>query len=348
MQPNSIKKSEVSVKDIFEKTRNIWRFILTKKRSIITFGLIGALLGLLVAFITKPTYKAELTFVLEGSGKTKLGGYSSIAAQFGLNLGDAGGMFQDDDNIIALIQSRIIISRTLLSSSGIGDEILAERYMDFTGLKDKWKNKGALGMLDIRQDSTILRDSVLGLFYKEILKSNLVVGKPDKKLDIISISTSAPDEVFAKTFTEKLLENVTDFYTETQTKKSQENVSILTHQVDSVRGLLNDALTGVALSSERNPNLNPAFQTLKVPSQKKMIDVEMNKAILVELVKNLELAEVTLRKETPLFQIIDKPVLPLERSKVGKIKGTLVGLTLGIILSTIFFLVVKYFKNITS
>jgi hypothetical protein len=36
------------------------------------------------------------------------------------------------------------------------------------------------------------------------------------------------------------------------------------------------------------------------------VDVQANTAILTELVKQSELAKVTLRKETPLIQIIDR------------------------------------------
>jgi uncharacterized protein involved in exopolysaccharide biosynthesis len=48
-------------------------------------------------------------------------------------------------------------------------------------------------------------------------------------------------------------------------------------------------------------------------------------SILTELVKQTELAKVTLRKETPLIQVIDRPILPLPKEKFGKAKGILLG-----------------------
>ena len=53
----------------------------------------------------------------------------------------------------------------------------------------------------------------------------------------------------------------------------------------------------------------------RVPSVNRQVDVQANTAILTELVKNLELAKVDLRKETPLIQIIDTPILPLPFEK---------------------------------
>ena len=46
---------------------------------------------------------------------------------------------------------------------------------------------------------------------------------------------------------------------------------------------------------------------------------------LTELVKQTELAKVTLRKETPLIQVIDRPILPLPKERFGKAKGLVMG-----------------------
>jgi hypothetical protein len=37
------------------------------------------------------------------------------------------------------------------------------------------------------------------------------------------------------------------------------------------------------------------------------------------------MAKVTLRKETPLIQILDSPIFPLKKDKVGKLKGIVFG-----------------------
>ena len=46
---------------------------------------------------------------------------------------------------------------------------------------------------------------------------------------------------------------------------------------------------------------------------------------MTELVKQSEMAKVTLRKETPLIQVIDQPILPLKKEKFGKAKGIVLG-----------------------
>jgi hypothetical protein len=334
-------RGEVTIDDILSRIQQWGRFLKKKWKLLLLCGLIGAGAGIGYSLVRKPTYAGELTFVLENSGESQLGGYSSIAAQFGLNLGGSGGgVFSQDENMMSFIRSRTMVVKTLLTKVDFGgrEELLVNRYIDFNDLRKKWEGK-PLANIQFPEDpeqTTVLQDSVLNIIYKSLVRENLVVQKPDKKTDVLSVMTVSTDELFSKAFTENLLENVTEFYIVTQTRKSTENVTILQRQTDSVRKLLNYALTGVAVSADANPNPNPAFQTLRVPSQRKMVDVEMNKAILEELVKHLELAKISLRKETPLIQIVDKPVLPLEKDRVGKLKGSVTGFLTCFILATIY------------
>ena len=96
-------------------------------------------------------------------------------------------------------------------------------------------------------------------------------------------------------------------------------------QTDSIRGALNGAITGVAVANDNTFNLNPALNIKRTPSVRRQVDVQANSAILTELVKQTEIAKVTVRKETPLVQIIDQPIYPLKKEKFGKAKGIIYG-----------------------
>ena len=241
-----------------------------------------------------------------------------------------------------------MVAQTLLTPIGSDrkNELLIDRFLKITGIRDKWKTKQLRGLKfeAFPNANSLLADSIISHVHNIIIKQNLTVAKPDKDGNIINVTTTSTDEFFAKAFTDYLIKNATEFYMATMTKRQSENVSILQRQVDSVKILLNTAISGVAASTDAVPNLNPAYQRLKVPSQKKVVDVEMNKAILEQLVANLELAKIDLRKESPLVQVIDSPVLPLERKKVGKLKGIFIGGLLGGFLIVIALTLSNYFK----
>jgi uncharacterized protein involved in exopolysaccharide biosynthesis len=103
------------------------------------------------------------------------------------------------------------------------------------------------------------------------------------------------------------------------------NMEILERQTDSIRAELNGAITGVAVANDNTFMLNPALNVRRAPSARRQVDVQANTAILTELVKQTELAKVTLRKETPLIQVIDRPILPLPKERFGKAKGLVIG-----------------------
>ena len=85
----------------------------------------------------------------------------------------------------------------------------------------------------------------------------------------------------------------------------------------------NIAINGVATALDNVYNLNPAFNIKRTTSTSRQVDVQANTVILNQLVTQLEIAKVSLRKETPLVQLIDRPILPLEKDKVGKLKSSI-------------------------
>ena len=124
-------------------------------------------------------------------------------------------------------------------------------------------------------------------------------------------------------------------------------MAILQHQTDSIRAELNGAITGVAVANDNTFMLNPALNVNRAPSAKRQVDVQANTAILTELVKQTELAKVTLRKETPLIQVIDRPILPLPEEKFGIAKGIVLGSFLGGLLMIVYLGFKRILKKLT-
>ena len=116
----------------------------------------------------------------------------------------------------------------------------------------------------------------------------------------------------------------------------------------SIRKELNGAITGVAIANDNTFNLNPALNVRRTPSARRQVDVQANTAILTELVKQSELAKVTLRKETPLIQVIDRPILPLPKQRFGKVKGLFFGGSLACFFTILFLISKRLLKELES
>jgi hypothetical protein len=354
---NQVDSDEISLKELILKLKEWWTYLLSQWKLIIGLAFIGALLGLAYAWTSKPIYKAEFSFVLEdeksGGG---LGGALGLASQFGLDLGGGGGggVFAGD-NLLELMKSRSMVQKALLSPISVNgkSQSLADYYISFREMRDGWEEKPQLVNLGyaIYADASKFsraQDSILMKIHEEIIKNFLTVAKIDKKLSILRVTVQIDNENFSKAFTEALVSEVSQFYVETKTKKSTKNVAILQHQTDSVRNQLNRAISGVAQSNDNILNLNASRQVLRTSGQQRQIDVQANTAILTELVKNLELSKLSLRKETPLIQVIDKPILPLPIEKFGKAKGILLGGFLAGFLTVIGLIGRRVFQSITQ
>jgi hypothetical protein len=174
----------------------------------------------------------------------------------------------------------------------------------------------------------------------------LTISQKDKKVAITSIEVKSEDESFAKIFAEALAQEVSDFYVNTKSKKARMNISILIKQRDSIRYELNGGITSVASANDNTFMMNPALSINRTPSSKMQIDVQTNTAILTELIKQIEVAKVTLRKETPLIQVIDLPVLPLPKEKFGKAKGIVLGGIVAGFLTVLGLIIRRIFKEI--
>ena len=83
-----------------------------------------------------------------------------------------------------------------------------------------------------------------------------------------------------------------------------------------------------------------------VPYQKALVDVQANGAIYQEIVTQLELAKVTHRNKTPLIQIIDKPTLPLENSRLKFFECLFYGLFGGLLIAIFYFSLLRFYNSL--
>jgi hypothetical protein len=323
---------EISLKELIEKGKEWFSYLLSQWKIIVLAGFIGAILGLTYSFIKKPIYTATLSFALEdeksGGG---LGGALGLASSFGFDLGGGGGNIFSGSNLTHLFKSRKMVEQTLLTPVVVNGKTisLAEMYVQDAKWREGWVKNPKFKDIQFlpnpsRNYFTRVHDSIFGVIYKN-LSGSLTVGQKDKKIDILSIDVSSTNELFSKYFCEALARQVGQFYVATKTKKARANMAILQKQTDSIRGELNGAITGVAVANDNTFNLNPALNVRRTPSARRQVDVQANTAILTELVKQTELAKVALRKETPLIQVIDRPILPLAKERFGKVKGIVMG-----------------------
>ncbi|HWI91668.1 MAG TPA: hypothetical protein VNT20_10360 [Flavisolibacter sp.] len=337
-------EEEISLKELVVKIKAIWTYLLKKWVFILLAVIVGAGIGFVYARSQPIKYESRLSFVLE-EGKAGVGGLASLAGQFGFDLGggSAGGVFSGD-NILLFLKSQNLCREVLLTDYDSAGKTLADKYAECNELKSSWaKNKG-IGDVNFSnykaQTYSRLADSLLQGIVNRILKKELSVSKPDKKASFIEVTALMRDELLSKYFIERLVKIATDRYVESKTKLKSQNVAKLQRRADSLGALLNNRTYSVAAEQQNLVDLNPALKMASVSTEITSRDKTMIATIFAEVVKNLEIAKVTLTQETPTIQVVDTPILPLKKEKTSKLLYLLLGgAILG--LAVVFFYLVK-------
>lgn len=343
MQSNSIRENIIGL-------LNYYKYLMSKWLVIFLISISTALIGFFYSKSLETKYLSETTFVLENSENSSLSSYSGIASMIGIDLNNGGGVFQGE-NLLEFYRSRLMIEKTLLSKvSEDKNELLIDSYIkNIYNTKDDKKLEFLLNLNFKDGVPSREKDSVITFIVRDINKNLLEVTKPNKKLSIINVSVKSRNEEFSKKFNETLVDNVNNFYIEIKTKKSLRNIKILQSKADSVRAIMNGAIQTAAVTQDLTPNLNPIRGSEKViPIQKSQFSSEINKAILSQLIQNLELSKMNLLKEAPLIQYIDQPVYPLRKEVPSTLKGFIIGGAFGFILIIILLISIYFFKNILS
>ena len=127
-----VQNDEISLKELIDKGKEWWHYLLSQWKIILLAGIICAALGLAYSFSKKPIYTATLSFALEDEkGGGGLGGALGLASSFGIDLGGGGGSIFTGSNLRELFKSRGMVEQTLLSAVVVDGKTisLAEMYI---------------------------------------------------------------------------------------------------------------------------------------------------------------------------------------------------------------------------
>ncbi|PJE48045.1 MAG: hypothetical protein CUR34_00765 [Sediminibacterium sp.] len=352
------KNKKLTLKEFLLKLKEWVQFVLKRWIFLMILGVIGGILGFLYAGYRPILYSAKMTFILEEgkSNMSGLGSLASLAGQFGVDVGGAGGEgVLSGDNILLYFKSPSLAREILLTQFDNKAQFsLADKYIEVYKLKEKWAKNEKIGTISFKTfyagvSYSRLQDSLLQVISNKIISDNFNVARPDKKASFIDVTVEMEDEHLAKKYCERIVQRVVERYINVKIKRQKATVDKLQARVDSIANLLQQkTYSGASLQNTSSVmDINPLYRTkTAVAVESTLRDKTLLATIFASVTQNLEIAKFTLSQETPVIQIIDEPIYPLKVDKLSKLKAAVLSSIFAIIIGLFYIFSKRFFKRI--
>ncbi len=347
-------EDELTLKQVIELGRDYF-YELLRSWKIIILIVVPFVLYFLISAIVKPvTFNASLTFMVnedEGGG----GGMSQIFNTFGLP-GIASGK-NNLDKILELARSRRIIQNVIFNKISIdnNEDYIANHIINIYDFHKKWKNdttglKNYLFVKDSFPLFTRTDNAALKRVYHTVIGSKGVKGllttSYSDETGIMEFIMDTENEKLSIEFSKILYDRVLEFYVKKTIEKQQQTYDIMRLKMDTILQEMSSGEYQLANFRDRNLGLWSDMDKLKGAQLKR--DVQVLNERYVVLLKNLEIADFTLKNKVPFVQLIDEPIAPIQPEVESKIIAILIGGFVGGFVAIGFVIIRKIFRDALS
>lgn len=308
-----------------------------------------------LALTTPPIYESDLTFMVDEDAGGTAGLLNSVLGDFGL-----GSQKNNNDRIVELAKSMRIVRGALFTRVEIdgSSDFLINHFIRLHKLQEEeWskapKNpeqpnlKGFFFTRDSFEQFNRLEyaalKSVYGILLGDETHKAIYSTRDNPDSGIMSLSLSTRSESLTIILLRTIFDQLSTFYILSSTTKQQGTFNIIQAKADSLRRLLNGTEYRAARFKEQNNLiLRPTDQ---LPIERLSREKGMYNLIYGEALKNLEIADFSLRNKAPYIQAIDLPIPPLTGMPYGKKKALLLGLGLGLLAGCLFVIGRKFIRD---
>lgn len=309
--------------DFLELAGRLWK----KRKCIIWAGVIGAVVGLIIAFSIPKKYTVTVTLSPE-SGKSSAGGLASAASMLGL-----GNMsVSSDDALNITLFPEILASDPFalelydMKVTTSGEEVLPlNEYME-TQREPWWsallhlpgKLLGLLKRGEAEDPAHVLdpfrlsRDEAACL--KSIKESMLAV--VDKKTSVTTITVTMQDAVVAATVADSVVNKLQDYITAYRTKKAVADCEYLEMLYRERQAEYYAAQQRYATYVDGNKSLYT--QRSMVEGERLQNDMNQAYQIYSQVASQLQVARAKIQEDKPIFAVVNPATVPVNASSPRK------------------------------
>lgn len=357
--PNNMQENyddEISLKELLLKLQEFWKELWRNWLLIALFCIPFLIYNFYKHTTFEETYTASLTFMVNEDEGGGIAGVSGVLGSFGL--GGRGGGDYNLEKMLSLLKSRKIIEEVILSESIVDNQkdFFANHFIKAQDLHAVWGNvNGDIDLSDFIFQSNDM--STFDLTYNTALKyiHSYIIGNASKGVPALLKSTISEEtgimELTMETKNEALSINILEsmfgvlskYYVDKSTEKQLNTFEVISAKFDSLQNELRSAEYALANFMDRNRGLynrKDQLEERRLEAKVKILGTAYTKVI-----EQKEIAEFSLNDQTPVVQIIDYPISPIEPSKSSLIKNLIIALLIGGFLGAAFIIGRKIIRD---
>ena len=318
--------------DLLALVKTIWN----GRKTIVISIIVGAIIGVFVAVFSPKEFTASTVMVPQlGDSQSKLGGLGGLAALAGISLDASPGAelspmvypqitgsipfqlelmntplnFQDHSQPITLFEFYTKYNKSSVLGS-IKKYTIGLPGVLISAIKGKTKE------LSLSGDSTtpvLLTEDQYNV--KKAL-DEIVSLEVNAKEGFLTLSTRMPEALPSAQLAQKAQDLLQRYITEFKIEKAKANLDFIQGRYNETKAEFEKAQVSLAIVNDRNKNFTsglPQIETDRIQTR-----YTISFGVYQELAKQLEQAKIQVKKETPVFTIVEPVTVPSEKSKPKK------------------------------
>ena len=332
--------------DLIAIVKTLWN---GRKTLIISIG-VGAVLGLFVAILSPKEYTVSTVMVPQSGTDMSKSQLSGLASMAGLNI----GMAQSSDlspviypKIVNSVPFKLELMNTPIHFSDVDKPVsIFDYYTDNQYNKPSVLSvikKYTLGLpgfilsvirkkpqeLELPKDLEKSKLISLSKDQKDIIKQldQTISLAVEKKEGYLTLTVNMPEALAAAELAQKAQELLQREIINFKVEKSQADLDFIQERYNVAKAEAEGYQVNIAVNTDRYKNLTSSLPQVKTTRVQTKYGIASG--VYQDLAKQLEQAKIQVKKDTPVFTIVEPVTIPTERSKPNRAMILMIWLFLG-------------------
>lgn len=318
--------------DLLELFGKLWQ----AKRTLIWAGVIGMVVGVVIAFSIPKQYTTDMKLAPEVSGgnKSTSGGLGALASMAGINLNSGSGT----DAVNPMLYPEIVSSVPFITglfdvpvTTVDGDNLTLRSYLEYKTRAPWWsaimalpgKAIGAVKGLFTEPADTAKQYNVdpFRLSYDQMMlveRLNACISSDvDTKTAVISVSVTMQDPLVSALIADTVVHRLQEYVTEYRTEKARNDLEYARKINDESRAEYHKAQQRYANFVDRNHGLTS--RSSQTEEERLQNEMSLAYSVYQTAAQQYQMAKAKVQEITPVYTVLKPASVPILPSKPSKV-----------------------------